>query len=161
VAAHFPARGFARGTGSGLYVHLGPREIWMGGGIYMPDAPSLRTIRDQIASSHPRLHRIVTARSFTGVFEDLGGERLTRVPRGYAKDHRAARYLVYKQFLAGRELEPGLATSPDFYPELLRTFRAAAPLVRFLNTALTTRPAPPLLVEGLAPRRTGRRTAAT
>jgi hypothetical protein len=58
------------------------------------------------------------------------------MPRGYLKDHPAARYLRYKQFLAGREFEADFATSPRFYPELLRIFRAVAPLVRFLNTPL-------------------------
>ena len=58
------------------------------------------------------------------------------MPRGYLKDHPAARYLRFKQFLAGREFEAEFATTPRFYPELLRIFRAVAPLVRFLNTPL-------------------------
>ena len=58
------------------------------------------------------------------------------MPRGYVKDHPAAHYLRFKQFLAGREFEAEFATTPRFYPELLRIFRAVAPLVRFLNTPL-------------------------
>jgi hypothetical protein len=61
------------------------------------------------------------------------------VPRGYLKDHPAAHYLQYKQFLAGREYPAAFATSPQFYPELLKVFRAAAPVVTFLNAPLRAR----------------------
>jgi uncharacterized protein (TIGR02453 family) len=154
VAAHFPPRGAARGTGAGLYVEIAPRWVWIGGGMYMPDPAELRVIREHISDTHPRLHRIATARPFTQVFGELAGDRLTRLPRGYAPEHPAATYLRYKQFLAARELPPEFAVSDGFYPELLRTFRAAMPLVRFLNAALERRPAGPLLVDD-APRRTG------
>jgi uncharacterized protein (TIGR02453 family) len=136
VAAHFPSRRFPRGSGAGLYVEITPGWVWAGGGIYMPSTADLQAIRAQIASSHPRFHRTVTAPVFARSFGELGGERLTRVPRGYPKDHPAARYLQFKQFLAGCEFDAEFAVRRTFYPKLLSTFQAAAPLVRFLNTAL-------------------------
>jgi uncharacterized protein (TIGR02453 family) len=139
IAAHFPKRGFPRGQGAGLYFEIAPRWVWMGGGMYMPGAQDLQAIRARIAETHPRLHRIATAAPFRRYFGELGGEILTRVPRGYAADHVAAGYLRYKQFLAGRERDAELATSPRFYRELLDAFRAAAPLVKFLNEALVER----------------------
>lgn len=153
VAAHFPARGFGRGSGAGLYVEIAPAWVWAGGGIYMPSAPDIRAIREHIAASHPRLHRLVTTPAFRKTMGELGGERLTRVPRGYLRDHPAAHYLQFKQFLAGREFPAAFALSDRFYPELLRTFRATAPLVTFLNTALAERTvAPPVITSGLEPR---------
>ena len=156
VAAHFPPRGAAKGTGAGLYVEIAPRWVWMGGGIYSPASADLRAIREHISETHPRLHRIATARPFTQVFGELAGDCLTRLPRGYAAGHPAASYLRHKQFLGARELPADFAVSPQFYPELLRTFQAAMPLVRFLNAALERRPAGPLLVDA-----TSRRTSAT
>jgi uncharacterized protein (TIGR02453 family) len=154
VAAHFPLRGAARGSGAGLYFEIAPQWVWMGGGIYMPSPADLTAIRAHIAETHPRLHRLVTATSFTRVMGGLTGEQLTRVPRGYAKEHPAADYLRYKQFLAGREREAAFATSPRFYKELVATFRATAPLVQFLNSALMTRAAaPPILDAGVGTRR--------
>ena len=147
VAAHFPSRRFGRGRGAGLYLEIAPGWVWAGGGMYMPLPQDLRAIREHIADSHPRVHRIVTAAPFRSVFEQLEGERLTRVPAGYRKDHPAAHYLQYKQFLAGREFEAEFALAPVFHAELLRTFRAAAPLVAFLNTALRERlPAGPVIL---------------
>jgi hypothetical protein len=42
-----------------------------------------------------------------------------------------------KEFLVWKELPAPLATSPRFYGSMLRVFRAASPLVRFLNDPLT------------------------
>ena len=136
VAAHFPSRLFGRSQGAGLYVEVAPQWVWIGGGLYMPSTQELQAIRDHIASTHPRLHRLATGATFTQQVGALDGQRLTRVPRGYTKDHPAAHYLQFKQFLAGREYEAEFATSPRFYPELLAVFRAVAPLVRFLNVPL-------------------------
>jgi uncharacterized protein (TIGR02453 family) len=148
AAAVFPPRGFPRHEGAGFYLEIAPGWVWMGGGLYMPPPQSLYAIRERIAGSHPRLHRVVTAREFRAVLGELQGDRLTRVPRGYLKDHPAAEYLRYKQFLGFREFEPAFATSDRFYPELVRTFRALTPLVRFLNTAIRDGVAPsPVLLD--------------
>jgi uncharacterized protein (TIGR02453 family) len=137
VAAHFPSRTFPRGEGAGLYVEIAPKWVWMGGGLYMPSSSDLQAIRAHIADTHPTLHRIVHRRTFNASAGALGGEQLTRVPRGYVKDHPAADYLRHRQFLAGREFDAEFATSRQFYPELLKVFRGIVPLVRFLNTPLS------------------------
>ncbi len=61
---------------------------------------------------------------------------MSRVPRGYLRDHPAANYLRYRQFLAGCEHEAEFAISPRFYPTLLSMFEAVVPLMRFLNEPL-------------------------
>ena len=131
VAAHFPSRRFGRSGGAGLYVEITPGCVWMGGGMYMPSGPDLQAIREHVADTYPRIHRIVTSPSFNKTVGPLGGDQLTRVPRGYLKDHPAADYLRYKQFLAGCEYPPQFATSARFYSELLSVFRTITPLVRF------------------------------
>ena len=158
VAAHFPMRGFPRGTGAGLYFEIAPQWVWMGGGIYMPSSADLRAIRAHIDATHPRLHRLISAAAFTRLLGGMTGEQLTRVPRGYASDHPAADYLRHKQFLAARERDAAFATSARFYPELLATFRATAPLVQFLNAALVTRSTAPPVLSGAATGRTAART---
>lgn len=153
VAAHFPSRSFARGEGAGLYLEIAPQWVWIGGGIYMPSPSDLQAIREHVAATHPRLHRLVSARPFVRAAGELGGERLTRVPRGYLKEHPAAHYLQYRQFLAGCEYEAAFAASPRFYAELLKVFRAVAPLVRFLNEAIETRRAEPPVLDAIDPAR--------
>jgi len=136
VAAHFPSRGLARNEGAALYLEVAPARVWIGGGLYMPAASDLRLIRAHIVASHPTLHRIVTEAPFRRAVGALDGARLASMPRGYLADHPAAEHLRFRQFLAGRQFEADFATTDRFYPELLRMFRAVAPLVRFLNAPL-------------------------
>jgi len=159
VAAHFPSRQFTRNDGAGLYFEVAPGWVWIGGGMYMPSTSDLQAIRNRIAVSHPRLHRLVTTSSFKKTVGELTGDRLTRVPNGYLKDHPAAHYLQFKQFIGGCEYESAFATSPRFYSELLRVFKAVTPLVRFLNDAiLDAATQAPVLVDAL-PTRDRRRTS--
>jgi uncharacterized protein (TIGR02453 family) len=141
VAAVFPWRGLPKHEGAGLYFHVSPDEVWVGGGMYAPQTPQLHAVREHIARNVGKLRAIVESPGFRRQVGRLEGERLQRVPRGFPSDHRAAEYLKYRQFLAGRELPPRVACSPTFYSTLVAVFRQVAPLARFLNEPLS-RPAP-------------------
>lgn len=136
VAAVFPARGLPKHEGAGLYFHVSPDEVWVGGGMYAPSTSQLQAVREHLASNVTRFRAIVESPGFRRVVGALEGERLQRVPRGFPKDHEAAEYLRFRQFLAGREFPPALATSPRFYASLLKVFREVAPVIRFLNEPL-------------------------
>ena len=105
--------------------------------MYSPQTQQLQAVREHIAANARRLRALVESPGFHRHVGQLEGEQLQRVPRGFAKDHPAAEYLKYRQFLAGRELPPAAACSPKFYPTLLTVFRHVAPLARFLNEPLT------------------------
>ena len=136
IAASFRWRGLPKHRGAGLYFEVTPGWVWMGGGFYAPETADLARIRQHIADTHPELHRLTRAPAFRRAFQALEGQQLTRLPRGFAKDDPAGAYLKYRNFLAGREFPPTLATSVAFYPTLLGTFRAVMPIVRFLNEPL-------------------------
>ena len=137
VAAVFPQRGLPKHEGAGVYFHISPDEVWIGGGMYAPQTPQLQAVREHIATNVRRLRAIVESPAFRREFGKLEGEQLQRIPRGFPKDHEAAHYLRYRQFLAGREFPPAFATSPRFYGALVNAFKRAAPLIRFLNEPLT------------------------
>ena len=139
VAASFRPRNLPKGEGAGMYFHLSPEGVWVGGGMYAPQTPQLHLVREHIAANSRRFRAILSAASFRRTLGALGGERLQRVPRGFAKDHEAAEYLMHRQFLAGREFPAAFATSPKFYGGLLAVFRDLAPLIRFLNEPLLSR----------------------
>lgn len=145
IAAIFPWKGLPKHEGAGLYFHVSPTEIWAGGGMYMPQSAQLQRVREHIAANHRRFRAIVESPAFRRRTGGLDGERLRRVPRGFAPDHPAAEYLKYRQFLAGREYPPTLATSPRFHATLLALFRVVAPLIVFLNEPLLRAPKDPLL----------------
>ncbi len=136
VAAVFPTRGLAKHEGAGAYFHVSSTEVWIGGGMYAPQMPQLQAVREHIAANVNRLRAIVESSAFRRQIGHLEGDRLQRVPRGFPKDHEAAEFLKFRQFLAGRQFPPGLAVSPSFYRTVLSVFRQVAPLARFLNEPL-------------------------
>jgi uncharacterized protein (TIGR02453 family) len=129
VAAVFPSRGLPKHEGAGLYFHISPDELHIGGGLYMPSPKDLRAIRAAIAHDHQDLQTIVENRRFKRLFKQISGERLARVPRGFPADHPAATHLKLKQYLAARRLSPDMASSSEFRKTLLETFLAVLPLV--------------------------------
>ena len=140
VSASFRWKGLPKGESAGLYLEVHPQWVWMGGGFWAPPPPQLVRIREHIAETYPEIRRLSTRRTFTRVLGPLDGEKLTRVPRGYPKDHPAAEYLKFKQFLGGREFPAEFATSARFYPALVETYKTLMPLIRFLNEPLAARP---------------------
>jgi uncharacterized protein (TIGR02453 family) len=136
IAAVFPTRGLLKHEGAGVYFHVSPEEVWIGGGMYAPDAPQLLAVREHIAANLRKLRAIVESPGFRKQFGALEGEKLKRVPRGFPTDHPAAEYLKFRQFLAGAEFPASLASSPKFYGTLLTVFRETTPLTRFLNAPL-------------------------
>jgi uncharacterized protein (TIGR02453 family) len=136
IAAVFPTRGLPKHEGAGLYFHIAADEVWIGGGMYSPQPAQLLAVREHIAANVRQFRAIVESPAFRRRVGALEGEKLTRVPRGFAKDHPAAEYLKFRHFIAGAEFPTELAASPRFYGTLLSVFRAVLPLSRFLNTAL-------------------------
>jgi len=136
VAAVFPTRGLLKHQGAGVYFHISADEVWVGGGMYSPEPAQLYVVREHIASNIKQLRAIVESPGFRRRIGQLEGEKLKRVPRGFAKDHEAAEYLKHRHFIAGAEFPAPLAASPKFYGTLLSIFRQVLPLSRFLNAPL-------------------------
>jgi len=66
---------------------------------------------------------------------------LTRVPRGFAPDHPAARWLRFNSFTASRALSDAEALSPKLVDTIMKDYAALLPLVRWLNGTLGYPPA--------------------
>lgn len=139
VAAVFPFRGMARLEGASLYFEVAPEHVWIGGGLYSPDAPTLHAVRSHIAEKHRTLARLMAVPAFTTLLGAMQGEQAKRMPRGFDAAHPAAEWLRHKQFLAAREETPDFAARADFYPQLLATLKAMAPFVAFLNEPILER----------------------
>jgi len=119
-----------------MYFHVALDGVWVGGGMYSPDTSQLQAEREHIAANIKRFRAIVESPQFKRVLGTLDGEQLQRVPRGFPKDHEAAVYLRYRQFLGGKEFPAQFACSPGFYKGIVGVFREVAPLVKFLNEPL-------------------------
>jgi uncharacterized protein (TIGR02453 family) len=135
VGATFPNRALGRMNGAGFYFEVAPGWVWIGGGLWRPDTSQLQLVREHIVDNLREFDRIVKSPRFTRL-GGLQGDTLTRVPRGFAKDHPAAAYLQHRQFMGFREEPAAFATRKDFYQQLKWTLETITPMVRFLNEPL-------------------------
>jgi uncharacterized protein (TIGR02453 family) len=147
ASAVFRWRGLPKPEGAGLYFEIAGGWVWIGGGMWRPEPHELVRIRGHMADTWPEIRTIVRGTAFRHRLGELGGDQLSRIPRGFPADHAAAAYLKHRQFIAGAEFPAAFAHSRDFYPTLLATFKALMPLVRFLNEPLIDVSRPPAFHE--------------
>jgi uncharacterized protein (TIGR02453 family) len=136
IAATFHPRGMQKRNCAGLYFHIAPEGVEIAGGVYMIEAAGLLAIRRHVSERHKRFRSIVQSRSFLRLFGELRGERLTRVPKGFAAADPSADLLRHKQFLAEVTKPAGLAETPALFTTLVQLFSGMMPLIHFLNEAL-------------------------
>jgi uncharacterized protein (TIGR02453 family) len=143
AACWFHHRNAARNVGSeadagsaGFYFHLQPGgKSGLGAGLWMPPRPQLKKLREAVTDDLNGFDRMVRSipRRFGGLDDDGS---LKRMPRGYAENHPAAKWLRYQSFTSGRTLTDAQVTSTSLAGFLAREYEALLPLVRWLNGSL-------------------------
>jgi uncharacterized protein (TIGR02453 family) len=136
---HFGAfftRGGRKWEGAGYYVHIEPGAAFAGGGLWMPQGPLLKAVRQEIDYSFDEFQGIVKDKTFSRYFKNIEGEELQKAPQGYEPDNPAIGYLKKKSFTVGTKLDDDLLTSKTAIKELVKIYTAMHPFVRFMNRSL-------------------------
>lgn len=118
-----------------LYLHVEPGNGFLGGGIWHPQPPALKRLRDFMVDNPRSWSRLTTAAGFRRHFA-LGGDALARVPRGYAKDHPLADDLRRKDLIGHGTLTDAELTAPGLDRLLIQRWRHLQPLLEWLCMAL-------------------------
>jgi len=89
------------------YVSLSANGLWVGGGMYMPDSPSLERFRNAIAdeTSGRQLAKLVTALRKKG-YDVSTHDTLKSAPKGYTASHPRIDLLRMKDLYAGKAFKP-------------------------------------------------------
>jgi uncharacterized protein (TIGR02453 family) len=140
---HIAASFFRSGTGphkyGGYYVQVSHKEVAVGGGVYMPEPEVLFEIRQHIAAHHEKLRKILAAPAVRRTLGELQGDQLARVPKGFPATHPAADLLRFKSLFLYVILDTELATTPQFFTEVLTRFRTMKPFLDFLTAPLAAK----------------------
>jgi uncharacterized protein (DUF2461 family) len=100
----------------------------------MPGPDELRAFRTWLAENHKKFRD--AARKPEKLIGKLQGSAVTRMPKGFDASHPAEDLIRMKQWLYWVELDSKIATTPRLLPELVKRFRAAAPVIAMLNAPL-------------------------
>jgi len=119
----------------GFYLHISPEECFIGAGIWRPDSPSLRKIRDEILENGNKWVAVTQKKAFKREFE-IAGESLVNAPRGYPKDSPMLEDLKRKDHFAMKPLTKTIVTSDHLKKDVIKSFREASDYMQFLCKSL-------------------------
>jgi uncharacterized protein (TIGR02453 family) len=134
------ARGGKKVNFPGYYFHFEPGASFAGGGLWMPMAPELKKVRQEIDYNWEEFKKILESEKFKTVLGDLqksGETSLSRPPKGYHADHPGIEYLKLKSFIASASFSDADIVSGDLARKVTLTFQALRPLIDFCNRALS------------------------
>jgi uncharacterized protein (TIGR02453 family) len=141
VAASFPwseggtpddPHGFGESGNPGGYFHLAPGEVYIGGGMWHPPTAKLAAFRNAVADDPKRVRGLLDDPKFKETFGAISGDKSTRLPPGFPKDHPEADLLKQKDLTFGRRLADADVFAPGLPDLIAETFGAAVPVMRWL-----------------------------
>lgn len=141
--AHFGAsikRGGRKSPFAGYYFHCEPGgQSFVGGGLWMPEAPALKAVRQEIDYNWDEFKRILNAKELKATYKDLykgDDQRLSTVPKGYEKNNPALEYLKLKSFIGEAKIADEELTKATLHKKTVAAFMALQPLLNFINRTM-------------------------
>ncbi len=136
--AAFFGIGGKKSTLPGYYISVSPKEIFIGGGLWHPEADKLIKVRRFIAENGEELVKIVENKKFKKSYEALSEEdTLKRIPKGFDADHEFAEFLKLKSFVASKVMTVKESQEKGFAQKASLILKDLKPMNDFLQKALT------------------------
>jgi len=122
---------------AGYYFHLEPGNSFIGGGLWMPPAPELKKVRQEIDYNYNEFKSIISKPIFKSTYGSLdSSEKLVRPPKEYELENPAIEQLKLKSFIVTKQLSDKQVLDPKIIKQVVQDFKTIHPLVQFLNRAL-------------------------
>jgi uncharacterized protein (TIGR02453 family) len=124
---------------AGYYFHCLPGGSFAGGGLWMPEAATLKAVRQEIDYNFDEFAAIVNDKTFKKYFGDLhkGADiSLSTVPKGYEKENPAISYLKLKCLIAETTITDEELLKPTLHRKVISVFRVLQPMLNFINRAI-------------------------
>ena len=119
----------------GYYLHIEPGNCHAGAGLNQPSKAALARMRLRLADDPEGLKGVLADPEFKNTFPDgvVSRKTLNAVPEGFVSSDPAARYLKMVGLGCRKELPDALLLEDEAIDSLIEIFRAASPLVRYLD----------------------------
>jgi uncharacterized protein (TIGR02453 family) len=125
------------------YLHIEPGHSFIGGGLWMPEAPLLSKVRKEIHYFYNDLIEILNNPLYKKTYGSLDieeGQKLSRPPKGYEAEDPAIEFLKLKSFTASAPLSDEMLTSDKLIPHIIDRFTILKPFIGFINRGLMSDP---------------------
>ena len=120
----------------GFYLHLGAKEIFVGGGMYDLNKEQLAKVRQEIYYNADVFQKLISEKKFKTTYGSVKGERNKLLPEDYKEFAKMQPLIANKQFYYMTELTRADILSNNFDKIILKNFAAAQPFNQFLCDAI-------------------------
>jgi uncharacterized protein (TIGR02453 family) len=117
------------------YLHVSAAGLFVGGGYFEMASDQIARFRRAVDDDLVAIS-LLDSITFAGKAKlEVGGDQLTRVPSGFAKDHPRADLLKHKSLTLRREFgSPDWLATGKAKAELVKAWRAMTPLIDWLDS---------------------------
>jgi len=124
------------GNEPGYYLHIQPGKSFLAGGYWMPDAPHLKLIRQEIDYNIGDFKEIINEKDFKKNFKLGFDNALKNAPKGYDPTDPNIEFLKLKSFEATQKIDDEEFLKPNLVNKLISSFKTIQPLVAFLRNTI-------------------------
>ncbi len=124
--------------GPGYFVQLQPGRSFVAGGMWMPEAPHLKLIRQEIDYNGSQLLEILANNDFKAFFKDglQQTDKLKTTPKNYEADHPNIELLKLKSFTVSSAFSDKQLQTNGVISEVVKALQQIMPLNNFLQEAI-------------------------
>ena len=105
----------------------------LGGGMWKPTSTQLASFRQEIDYNPSHLKGIIDTPEFRSYYNNISGEKVKNMPKGYSADHPDIELLKYKQMFFYHKFTDEEVLSKDFAQEVIRGCKILKPYLDYQN----------------------------
>lgn len=120
---------------AGYYLHIEPKQFFIGAGAYHPEKEELKAIRQEIMyqpKEYTSIQNSLVQKGFVIMEED----KLKTGPKDFDKESPHIELIKYKSYILSRNLSEQEIISPELASIVANYFKQLFPYTSFLNTAM-------------------------
>lgn len=133
----FIVPGGKKSGNAGYYLHLEPGASMLAGGIYMPESPVLKKMRDELLYNMDAFKSITENSVFRKTFGEIHGEKLKNPPKGFPKDFEDIELLKFKSYTVVHSVSDEQVNDPGFIDYAVDIFHKMKDFNTFINRAIS------------------------
>jgi hypothetical protein len=122
----------------GFYLQVDPIGEWgsfMAGGFWMPEAPVLRKLRQEVEYNTSDFKKIINSSAFKKYYGALEEHKLKKAPKGVDPMHPDIELLKYTSYVATHQMKITEFTTDSLIKECVAGYKVILPFLTFLNKA--------------------------
>ncbi len=123
---------------SGIYLTAGltPDNTCLYGGLWSPESPMLRKLRQAVVDNIEEFEEIINNPELKALCPEWEGRRLKTIPKGWPKDHPQAELLRLIDYGRKIQLDEAFFDDPEWPERAAAMSRVFKPLNDFINYSL-------------------------